>query len=227
MRTRFLSHSCNDNINRSPVLVNVASGTYVLEEFINLDNHLILQLLPVYSCLKPFLSAKKQKDFEKYLDARNRATLYGHDCRRPLPFPESSVDHILCSHFLEHVYPDAAVNIIRDFRRTLKPSGTLHAIVPDLRDEINRYLKDIGTGDAADNFMQSLIISRRTPPSFSVRMREFMGSFGHQHRWMYDETSFSNLIEYCGFKIFPKNDPPSKNFRISDTDQVNLFARRI
>jgi ubiquinone/menaquinone biosynthesis C-methylase UbiE len=211
----------------NPALVNVASGVYVQEGFINLDYHMILQLLPVYPFLKPFLSDKKRKSFEQYLEARRKSSLHNHDCRRPLPFPDGSIDHILCSHFLEHVYPKEAVKIIRDFHRVLKPRGTLHAIVPDLRAEVNRYIKDVSSKDAANDFMDSLIISGRTPPSFSIRWREFLGNFGHLHRWMYDETSFRDLIESCGFQILSQNESPSKNFRIEDEDQVNLFARRI
>jgi hypothetical protein len=211
----------------SPVLVNVASGVYIQEGFINLDYHMILQLLPVYPLLKPFLSDEKRRCFEQYLEVRRKTSLRNHDCRRPLPFPDGSVNHILCSHFLEHVYPNEAVKIIRDFHRTLKPRGTLHAIVPDLRFGVSRYVKDIGSRYAANDFMDYLILRGRTPPSFSVRLREFFGHFGHLHRWMYDEASFKNLIESCGFQILPHNESPSKNFRIEDEGQVNLFARRI
>lgn len=226
MSPRFLSQIIGNN-KPIPVLVNVASGVYVQEGFINLDNHMILQLIPVYPFLKPFLSDKKRKSFEQYLEARRKTSLRNHDCRRPLPFPDGSIDHILCSHFLEHVYPNEARKIIRDFHRALKPRGTLHAIVPDLSAEVNRYVKEMGSKDAANDFMDSLIIRGRTPLSFSVRWRELFGKFGHLHRWMYDETSFRDLIESCGFQIFLQNESPSKNFRIEDEGQVNLFARRI
>ena len=188
---------------------------------------MILQLLPAYPILKYFLSDKKRKSFEQYLEVKQKARLLNHDCRKPLPFQDGSVDHILCSHFIEHLYPIEAEKIIRDFYRVLKPRGTLHAIVPDLRTQVNHYVRKIGSKDAANDFMDSLIITRKIRPSLSVRWREFLGAFGHLHRWMYDETSFKDLVESCGFKILSQNDSPSKDFKIEDKGQVNLLARRV
>src|SRR5687767_7132017 len=85
------------------IWLNVASSTSVLEGFANLDNSIFLALLPIYPAASPFLPAKYRARFEEYRAAAASASVMRHDCRKPVPLPDECVDHILCSHFLEHV----------------------------------------------------------------------------------------------------------------------------
>src|SRR4051812_34753945 len=106
------------------IWLNVASSIYVLDRFVNLDNHPFLRILRIYPLLKPFVGRKYGAIIDEYLAAKTKALLVRHDCRQPLTFPDGSVDHILCSHFLEHVYPKEAATILRDFYRVLTKGGT-------------------------------------------------------------------------------------------------------
>src|SRR5580765_7281577 len=99
------------------IWLNVASSYLVMNEFVNLDNSPFLTLVPYYSILKYLLNADHLETLRAYRDAKSRAMLRKQNCRRRLPVAKESVDHILCSHFLEHVYPDQAAAIIRDFHR--------------------------------------------------------------------------------------------------------------
>src|SRR5204863_2501598 len=120
----------------------IGSSYYVLEDFVNLDNHPFLLLVPLYSVLRPLLNSGHLQLLRNYWEAKSKATLVRHDCRKPLPLLGESVDHILCSHFLHHVYPDEAARVIQEFRRVLRPHGTLHMIEPSLTMLFNKYLKD-------------------------------------------------------------------------------------
>lgn len=50
-----------------------------------------------------------------FVAAKQKTVMLKHDCRKKLPVPVISVDHILCSHFLEHVFPEEMELILSVF----------------------------------------------------------------------------------------------------------------
>jgi predicted SAM-dependent methyltransferase len=54
------------------------------------------------------------------------------DLRIGLPFPTGSVAFIYCSHMLEHLFPEDAVNLLNEMRRVLKPDGVCRLAVPSV-----------------------------------------------------------------------------------------------
>lgn len=212
------------NRTQSKLWLNVASSTYVLPEFVNLDNHVFLKYRAILPLIKIFFP-RHAKLANDYLNAISSATLVQHDCRKKLKFSDNTVDHILCSHFLEHVYLDEAMIILADFYRVLKRGGTIHIIVPDLQHFVSEYqeMKTLGKEYAADEFMNKCLLSRPTKGSLRYRIMEFQGGFGLQHRWMYDEASMSAHILNSGFKIDNNLEVPSDDFRKND-DSVHVRA---
>lgn len=208
------------------IWVNVASSIYVLKEFVNIDNHVFMRFLGVYPFVKYLVPKRYRPMFEQYREARAKATVLRRDCRRPLPFPDGSVDHILCSHFLEHIFREEAVAILKDFRRALKPGGTAHIIVPDIRHMVDEYLRKSAAGDAgaADWFVGYTLLSRPNRGTFKYRVMEFGGGFGLQHRWMYDTASMTAAMQEAGFVIVEGNETPSRTYREND-ESVHLVGR--
>lgn len=209
------------------VWLNVASSVYVLDDFVNLDNHVFLRLLKAYPFIKGLLPAKYHGVIEEYRAAKDKATLVRHDCRKSIPLPDGTVDHILCSHFLEHVYPIEADGILRDFFRALKEGGTLHVIVPDLKEQVERYMTTSSEGavSAADEFIKETLLARESKGTLKYRLLEFSGGFGLQHRWMYDRNSMEEKVKSAGFSIQESNDTPSKQYRSND-GSVHIVARK-
>lgn len=216
--------------NQDKLYVNVASSYLVLEEFLNLDNHPFLRLLSLYPFLKYVLAPGHREMMDKLREAKSRAVLKRHDCRHRLPFRDNSVDHILCSHFLEHVYPDEARAIVQGFYRVLKPGGTLHVIVPDLATIVEDYRAGQYDVTAVDNFFRESNLSQNVRPSLKFRFLEFIGSFGLYHRWMYDDVSMRHLLTSVGFVVLDNNTTPSAKFRNSDRKErdgsVNLVVQK-
>lgn len=210
---------------KGEIWLNVASSVYVLEDFVNLDNHIFLHFKNYLPLLRKIMPGKYHGWINSYIEATNKAKMLKHDCRKKLMFDDNSVDHILCSHFLEHVYPDETQFILQDFYRVLKPGGTLHIIVPDIEVNINNYLKQKKDGkpEAADNFILDTLLSKRDRGTFKYRMLELHGGFGLQHRWMYDNASMQLRVKDCGFKISGSNTTPSEGFRKND-DSVHVIG---
>lgn len=207
--------------------LNVASSTCVEPEFVNLDNHILMSVSQLPQLVDVAFPARYRALLETYRGIRKKMHLVRHDCRKPLPLPSSTADHILCSHFLEHVHPDEALSILQDFARVLKPDGTIHIIVPDLSLQVAAYLHDRAERipSAADDFIRKTLLSTPTRGSRTFRLLEATGQFGLIHRWMYDGDSMSRLIEYAGFKVDPDLVTPSDHVRSADGISVHVKAR--
>ncbi|WP_290457492.1 class I SAM-dependent methyltransferase [Helicobacter japonicus] len=57
-----------------------------------------------------------------------------------LPFKNDSFDVAYSSHFLEHLHPNKAVQILKEIKRILKPNGIVRIVVPDLQNMVQVYL---------------------------------------------------------------------------------------
>jgi predicted SAM-dependent methyltransferase len=187
------------------VMLNVASGVFVMKEYINIDNSPFLILAPLYPIVKYFLPQKHTRRIKEFADARKVTTVVRADCRKPLPFAENSVDHIFCSHFLEHLYRDDAVAVLRGFHSLLKKGGTVRLVVPDLRVYVDHYIE---TGDA-DLFVEGTTLSWPKRPSFLFRLFSVVGGFGLTHLWMYDQASLTKIVEEAGFTLIPLEETPA------------------
>lgn len=213
---------------RGKVWLNIASSMNVLKDYVNLDNNIILHFVDSLKLGKFFIPKKYWIIFDRFAEAKQQALLIKHDCRKPLFFPDNSIDHILCSYFLDYVYPAEADKILIDFHRVLKPNATLHVIVDDLRDMVERYLhnNNCNQATAGDDFIRESVLSRESRGSFHYRILELQGGFGLQHRWLYDSLSITKKIKDAGFDIVDAREIPSNRYRSDDCRAVHVFARK-
>lgn len=220
----------NNFVNKEgKIWLNVASSTYVIKEYINLDNHIFLRFLRFFSFFS-FAMIRGHKDYiNNFFEAKKTAKLLVHDCRKKLKFPDNSVDHILCSHFLEHIFPNEMEFVLKDFSRCLKPGSTLHIIVPDINKHVKKYIsesEDDRTKEiAADNLITSTILSRKHRGSLRFRVLEFLGGSGLNHRWMYDYHSMRKKVIDVGFDIIDGKETPSNHYKKND-GSVHIFAKK-
>ena len=71
------------------------------------------------------------------------AGVIAHDLRRVFPFPDASFDAAYGSHVLEHLEPPAAMRLLRECRRILKPDCIARIAVPDLEAIARLYLESL------------------------------------------------------------------------------------
>lgn len=109
------------------------------------------------------------------------------DLRRPLPFPDATVDAIFAEHLLEHLPFQAGVGLLRECRRVTGLGGIVRVGVPDLDRYIASYL---GRDD---------IIERVRPgrPSRALALGEPFFLYGH--RCMYDFETMQRALLDAGF----------------------------
>lgn len=205
--------------------LNIACGYNTLEEFINLDNSLFLKLSqsPFYFLIKPFLSADHRQWVEKFRLASKTGVLKRQDCRKAFKYKNNSVDHILCSHFLEHLFHDQGQFLISEFYRILKPGGTIHIILPDLEKMTREYIKKEDPC-AADEFMASILAYEKSGISLRAKILDVTGNYGFHHLWMYDKKSIKKKLEDAGFTVFQYLEVPSSSF-LKDDGSLHIFGK--
>jgi len=137
------------------------------------------------------------------------SSIFIHDIRKALPFPDSSVAAIYASHVFEHLYREEAQRLVRESWRVLAAGGVLRVVVPDLEAIVREYMgeRPFGsrTGEAerlcrADLLNQRLLMRYPTPAyrHFLHRIYDSWKDF-HSHKWMYDAESLIALLEGEGF----------------------------
>ncbi|MDR1054613.1 MAG: methyltransferase domain-containing protein [Prevotellaceae bacterium] len=95
--------------NPDKVLLNIGSGDWSCKGWTNLDY--------------PTKNYKKVQKGHKFIPYNIRED--------KIPFGNSSVDAIYCSHVIEHVESEHAVNMFKDCYRVLKSGGILRIACPD------------------------------------------------------------------------------------------------
>lgn len=60
-----------------------------------------------------------------------------------LPFTDKSFDVAYSSHFLEHLTPQKALQVLKEIKRILKPNGIVRIVVPDLENLTSAYLSTL------------------------------------------------------------------------------------
>jgi SAM-dependent methyltransferase len=181
--------------------------------------------LSKHSSLKKFLFKIGLLD-EFQLKTQWPAFIKRWDVRKSLPFSDNSVDFVYCSHFIEHVEREEAIEILKECHRILKLGGIIRLVVPDLRLIVERYLaKDYEFFEAqepqllADSFISFLRLVEPKRRGISVRLKAFFDrKVAPFHRWMYDFGSLSLILESCGFEEIER-----KNFREGQVPDIQLL----
>jgi len=133
------------------------------------------------------------------------------DLRRPLPFPNESIDYCYSEHFFEHLYPDEGVKHLVDVYRILKPNGIYRIVVPDAMKFAKNHLeKNVGyfkhAFPWADRSMQAV---------YDVF------NWGGRHRNILDFDELSYMGGAAGFKRVVQSKANSSKFEVLNIDIDN------
>jgi predicted SAM-dependent methyltransferase len=96
-------------------LLNLGCGTNKIKDWINAD----------------FFAIRKPK--------RGELPDWMLDLRYPLNCDDNVWDGVFTEHTLEHIYPDRAMQLLKELHRTMKPGAWIRITVPDLKKYVNYY----------------------------------------------------------------------------------------
>ncbi len=126
-----------------------------------------------------------------------------HDINRPLPFPEATFDEILSRSCLEHISWRQIANLLRDWRRVLKPGGKLEIWMPDFEYLCRMYLQG-QTDQHLDP--EYIAIAREKLGTYSPATWAMIKMFAGQdypenfHTAVYDFETFASILRLAGFE---------------------------
>lgn len=109
------------------------------------------------------------------------------DLRHGLPFPDQSVYFIYSCHVLEHFFPDAALQLLREMHRTLKSYGIVRLAVPSME-----WALQIAAGQATSVF----------PRSFEDSYAQAINYLfcDGQHKYGYSAALLTKFAYQAGFR---------------------------
>lgn len=107
------------------------------------------------------------------------------DLRYPLNCDDETWDGIFSEHTLEHLYPDRALALLKELRRTMKTGAWLRVTVPDLRKYVSCYVG----GGSGEGFGQW--------PTGCEAIRSLTQNWGHLSVW--DAPLLGRFLEDAGF----------------------------
>ena len=206
--------------------VNLGSGTACLDEWINIDSSFNARLAK-YPRLR-YLLFKIGVLPKKYYEmswSKHIHKIMVRDVRKKLPFDDKSIDFIYSSHLIEHLRKDEAEKVLRECFRVLQKGGLIRLVVPDLELMARNYLKEIeeirneGKRDflPSERFLDILGVGvERTKTPFILKIFS-----SGRHRWMYDQISLAELLDYCGFVNTQK-----QNYKEGECLDINFLDNR-
>jgi predicted SAM-dependent methyltransferase len=119
------------------------------------------------------------------------------DMKGGLPFlPDGQFDAVYSEAFLEHIEPDAAMVLLKDCLRGLRPGGRIRITIPDLMD------------------LWRIYVTKEKHPEADEAIRKYTGGgrlfgtpcelfnyamHGEGHKYMYDHEEIERLFTACGF----------------------------
>lgn len=142
------------------------------------------------------------KRFEGYLNIDLQGSELDCDIRK-LPFDDEYSEEIVAIHVVEHFMITEVADILKEWRRVLKPGGILTIELP-CWDKVQEHIKK----GSPDNMTRW--------PLFGDP-RTHVDGFPAVHKWCYSRQEMGNLLKHVGFteviEETPKFHVPSRDMR--------------
>ena len=200
------------------IQLNIGCGPIQPEGWINIDNSnraKMASYLPWVDKLLVWLGVFSPTEFNRHTVTIN--------IQKGLPFESNSVSVIYCGEMLEHFVYEDGLEFLKECVRVIKPGGILRVRVPDNYRFWKNYIEE---------FERTHLLPREQWNDEHTRWikmffqdicvkRVWLKSFGHFHKWMYDEISLIRLFEKVGVVEVER-----KSFHDSRIPDVDLVENR-
>ncbi len=175
----------------SPVCINLGCGLTVCKGWFNIDGSLNALVASLPKTLHPVMykltGAKRHFSKLEYCRLLGDHYFIHHDLSRGIPLKNDIADYVFSSHFLEHLYREDALRLLKECYRVLKKGGLIRISVPDLEFAVSLY----SSGQK----------KRMLEKYFFV---EDNRSHYARHKYMYDFELLSIILVDIGFQNIQK-----------------------
>ncbi len=182
--------------------LNIGCGISGIKGWVNIDNSptILLSRLPLGRQI--FRTPLWPRDVRRV------------DVRKRIPFPDSLVWCIYCSHAFHHFTYEESKSVARECFRVLRPGGVLRIVVPDLGIRVRKYLADTADPMASHSFISGIAPAAHISEIFHP---------GAHHKQMFDARSLVHVLQEARFPA-----PEVRTFgssRISEIAEIELACR--
>ena len=127
------------------------------------------------------------------------------DLMRPLPLPDASVSYVFGEHVIEHLPEQAAIELLRELHRVLRPGGVLRLTTPDLKKLIAIYedRNPVIDRESYTRWLGELTGKPRDRPC--QVLNDYLRMWGHHH--IYDEDDLRARLLEAGFGDVRRVEP--------------------
>jgi len=215
--------------------VNLGCGPIGKDDWINIDWG-ILAILHKFAFLEQLLI--RFSLFPSGYNVRWPRNLKLHNCKKKLPFKDSSVDYIVTSHFLEHFKKFETERIVQECFRILKNEGMIRIAVPNLEILADKYLKRdedffkkvfglmnfSNTNLNSDLQFADMFMDNFYPSCYKIKQKGFskiLSFFVRAHFWMYDFESLKAMLKASGFVAVEKRS--FRERKVPDLEILDVF----
>lgn len=146
-----------------------------------------------------------------------------------LPFADESVAFIYCSHTLEHLYKEEAVELLREAHRVLAPAGVVRLVVPDVEASLRAY-----AGGDEQYFSARRKLWSRSSRTCATPLELILKNVGAGtrpdrlwgHKYGYDFETLAHVLREAGFACILRSGymkSPHAALRIDTEGRTNGF----
>jgi len=134
---------------------------------------------------------------------------YPYDCRKNLPFANSTVKGIFCEHFFEHLdYKNEVPYFLQSCYRSLKKNGVLRVIVPDAEKYLLGYCAEgwdvLKKTRPLDDDLTDGLMGMRYQTKMQLINEVFRQDGEHKYAWDFETMQLA--LNSAGFTIVEKMD---------------------
>jgi SAM-dependent methyltransferase len=128
----------------------------------------------------------------------HRANIVYLDATRRFPFEDGTFDFVFSEHQIEHISETAAVNMVQECFRVLRPGGRIRIATPDLAAIVGLHTESISP--PARHYLQ-FMAARFIPDATGSLACEVINHmfYAHGHRFIYDFETLSARLSQAGF----------------------------
>ena len=137
--------------------------------------------------LEGWVNADFFRDF-KFWKKKNNRPDWMLDLRFPLNCDRNVWDGVFSEHTLQHLYPNHALELLKELNRTMKPNSWLRISVPDLE----KYIIYYNDRPVSEEFSRNIKMS-----SGCEAIGYLTQSFGHLSVW--DKKLLKSFLQEAGF----------------------------
>lgn len=120
------------------------------------------------------------------------------DATERLPFNDAQFEAILCEHMIEHIAKSAAIDLLGEMRRTLRPGGVVRIVTPDLA-WFSRRIIEPASLDAPDEAYRSFLNTWHRCGDISWCDAINLCFYEHGHRYIWSPEELRRQMEAAGF----------------------------